>query len=232
VFGFLSRSIDAPYVIYNDDGTQGQVYLPRDDNTIQVGAGFGYDGTRFKSFGPHGGQALQANYRYLPDFEDGGALTQDLSVEARAYVPISRRTNLAFRLFAATSSGAVPTVYAFGGLDTLRGYDYRTLIGNQISYLNAEFRFPLIDVLMTGFGLNFGGVRGRVFFDIGGAYLDGDDFHWSYQGRLVDGRAAWGAGFTAYLLGIPWNIDFARPTDLKSNLGGWQTTFYIGPASF
>ena len=46
----------------------------------------------------------------------------------------------------------------------------------------------------------------------------------------MDGRAAYGAGFTAYFLGIPWNVDFARPTDMKSSLGGWQTTFYIGPA--
>jgi outer membrane protein assembly factor BamA len=147
-------------------------------------------------------------------------------------VPLSRRTNLAFRVFAGTSKGAVPAVFAFGGLDTLRGYDYRSFIGNHIAYLNAEFRFPLIDVLMTGIGLNFGGVRGRFFFDIGGAYLDGEDFHWSYQGRLEDARASYGAGFSAYFLGIPWNVDFARPTDLKSSLGGWQTTFYIGPASF
>lgn len=231
-FGFISRSIDAAYIITNDDGTQGQVFLPREDNTIQAGIGFGYDGTRFKSFGPHGGQALSVNYRYLPDFQDGGTLTSDLAAEARAYVPISRRTNFAFRFFGATSTGSVPTVYAFGGLDTLRGYDYRTLIGNHIAYLNTEFRFPLIDVLMTGIGLNFGGVRGRFFFDIGGAWLEGEDFSWAQGGQLVDARAAYGAGFTTYFLGIPWNVDFARPTDLKRSLSGWQTTFYIGPATF
>ncbi|MBK9089133.1 MAG: PD40 domain-containing protein [Holophagales bacterium] len=232
VFGFLSRSIDEPYLITNDDGTQGQIYLPRKDNTLQVGAGYGYDGTRLKSFGPHGGQALSVNYRYLPDFQDGGTLSSDLSAEARVYVPISRRTNFAFRGFGAVSSGAVPTVYSFGGLDTLRGYDYRAIIGNRIFYLNTELRFPLIDVLITGIGLNFGGVRGRLFFDIGAAYLQNEDFTFAEGGRLVDGRAAYGAGFTAYFLGIPWNVDFARPTDMKSSLGGWQTTFYLGPATF
>ncbi len=232
VFGVLSREIDEPAIITNDDGTQGQVYLPRKDNTIQVGAGYGYDGTRFKSFGPHGGQALSIDYRYLPDFQDGGTLSSDLSAVARAYVPISRRTNFAFRAFGGRSTGAVPTVYSFGGLDTLRGYDYRALIGNKIFYLNTEFRFPLIDVLITGIGLNFGGVRGRIFFDIGAAYLKNEDFTFAEGGRLVDGRAAYGAGFTAYFLGIPWNIDFARPTDMKSSLGGWQTTFYLGPATF
>ncbi len=229
---FLSREIDEPAIITNDDGTQGQIYLPRKDNTIQVGAGYGYDGTRFKSFGPHGGQALSVNYRYLPDFQDGGTLSSDLSAVARVYVPISRRTNFAFRGFGGVSTGAVPTVYSFGGLDTLRGYDYRALIGNKIFYLNTEFRFPLIDVLITGIGLNFGGVRGRLFFDIGAAYLKNEDFTFAEGGRLVDGRAAYGAGFTAYFLGIPWNVDFARPTDMKSSLGGWQTTFYLGPATF
>ncbi len=232
LFGFLSRSIDAPYIITNDDGTQGQIYLPREDNTIQAGAGFGYDGTRYKSFGPHGGQALSLNYRYMPDFEDGGTLSQDVTLEARAYVPISRRTNLAFRAFGGYSDGTVPSVYAFGGLDTLRGYDYRTLIGNKIFYLNTEFRFPLIDALITGIGLNIGGVRGRFFFDIGAAYLQGEDFDFVDDGRLVDGRASYGAGFTAYFLGIPWNVDFARATDMKSTIGGWETTFYLGPATF
>ena len=232
VFGFLSRSIDAPYIVTNRDGTQGQIYLPRKDNTIQVGVGYGYDGTRYKSSGPHGGQALSVNYRYLPDFKAGGTLSSDLSAEIRAYVPLSRRTNLAFRAFGGISTGAVPTVYAFGGLDTLRGYDYRTLIGNRIYYLNSELRFPLIDVLITGIGLNFRGVRGRLFFDIGASYLEGENFSFAEGGRLVGGRAAYGAGFTAYFLGIPWNVDFARPTDMRSSSGDWQTTFYIGPATF
>ena len=214
------------------DGTQGQIVLPRKDSTIQAGLGFGYDGTRYKSFGPHGGQALSVNLRYLPDLKDGGSLSEEATAEARAYVPISRRTNLAFRAFGGYSSGSVPSVYAFGGLDNMRGYDYRALIGNRIAYLNAEFRFPLIDVLITGIGLNFGGVRGRVFFDVGGAWLENEDFRWWQDGRLKDGRAAWGAGFTTYFLGIPWNVDFARPFDGKSNLGGWKTTFYVGPGSF
>lgn len=230
--GYLSRSIDEPYIVTNFDGTQGQVVLPRSDSTIQAGLGFGYDGTYFTQYGPHGGQALSVNYRYLPDFKDGGTLSQNLSAEARAYVPLSRRTDLAFRAFGGMSSGTVPDVFAYGGLDTLRGYDYRSLIGNRIAYLNAEFRFPLIDVLITGIGLNFGGVRGRVFFDVGGAWLTGQDFKWWEDGRLKDGRAAWGAGFTTYFLGIPWNVDFARPFDGRSNLGGWTTTFYIGPGSF
>jgi len=232
VLGVLSRSIDQPYIVTNDDGTQGQLYLPRDDNTIQAGVGFGYDGTRYKSFGPHGGQALSVSYRYLPDFQDGGTLSQDLYGEARAYVPISRRTNFAFRAFGGYSSGAVPSVFSFGGLDTLRGYDYRSLIGNRIFYVNTEFRFPLIDALITGIGLNFGGIRGRLFFDIGTAWLEGEDHQFSAGGRLVDGKAAYGAGFTAYFLGIPWNVDMARPTDMKSTLDNWQWTFYIGPASF
>ena len=231
-FGYLSRSIDAAYIVTNIDGTQGTIFLPRKDDTVQATAGLAYDGTRFKSFGPHGGQAISVNYRYMPDFTDGGTLSQDLVAEARAYVPITRRTNLAFRAFGAISTGDVPTVYAFGGLDNLRGYDYRTVIGNRIAYLNSEFRFPLIDALITGLGLNFTGVRGRVFFDIGGARLNGEKVTWYDDGQLVDAKASWGFGLTAYFLGVPWNFDFARPTNLKSNLDDWQFTFYIGPGSF
>ena len=86
--------------------------------------------------------------------------------------------------------------------------------------------------MITGFGMNFGGVRSRLFFHSGPAWLEGEDHQFSAGGRLVDGRASYGAGFTAWFLGIPWNVDMARPTDMKTTLDKMRWTFYIGPASF
>ena len=51
------------------------------------------------------------------------------------------------RLFGARSTGNFPTLYYFGGLDTLRGLDFREQIGNTVAFANFEFRFPLIDFL-------------------------------------------------------------------------------------
>ena len=123
---------------------------------------------------------------------------------------------------------------AFTDAGTLRGYQPAAFEGEYYAVMNVEYRAPLADI-ERGIGTVPAFIR-RItlipFFDVGGAWLENEDFRWWQDGRLKDGRAAWGAGFTTYFLGIPWNVDFARPFDGKSNLGGWKTTFYVGPGSF
>lgn len=227
--GFISRTLDYPTYVSNADGTQFYIYDTRSDNVPTGGVSFSYDAARYASWGPNGGRRVDLSYQYTPDFSDGGTLTSDIIGEARLYVPISRRNLFAFRGFAGHSSGNVPTVFYFGGLDTLRGYDFRTLIGNSIFYVNSEFRFPLIDVIATPI-LAFQGIRGRIFFDIGGAWLKNEPFHFwdSEERRLDDARASYGAGFSVYFLGMPWNVDFARHWDFQKNLTGWRGQFYVG----
>lgn len=218
-----------PILQTNNDGTQVQFFEPRSDNDPTGGLGFSYDATRYKEFGPHGGNRIDVNFQYTPDLKDKGTLSRDFFLDARQYVPISRRTLFAFRLFGAKSDGNAPNVYYFGGLDTLRGYDFRSLIGNRIFYLNAEFRFPLLDLVASPL-LLLQGVRGRLFLDVGGAWLKDQSFQFwdGDNNRLKDGRASYGAGLTVIFLGLPWNIDFARQWDGKSNLSGTETTFYVG----
>lgn len=229
--GFLSRTLDLPTVAYNNDGTQVQYFDERSDNVPTAGIGFSYDAVRYKEFGSHGGQRLDINFQYTRALKDGGGtLTRDLTLDARKFVPISRRTLLAFRLFAARSDGVAPNVYYFGGLDTLRGFDFREQIGNRIFYLNTEFRFPLIDILATPILGVFQGVRGRIFLDIGGAWLSDQGFQFwdGEENKIKDGLSSYGAGFTFYFLGLPLNIDFARRWNLKENLSDTKTTFFIG----
>lgn len=227
--GYISRTLDVPYYVSNADGTQGAIYEARSDTVPTGGVGYAYDSTRYASWGPAGGSSLTANFQYTPDFVDGGTLTQDLFGEARHYAPVSRRTLFAFRAFAASSKGVAPTVFYFGGLDTLRGYDYRTQIGNNIFYVNTEFRFPLIDVISMPF-LALGGIRGRVFLDVGGAWLNGQPFQFwdGDNNQIKDGLSSYGVGVTFFFLGVPWNIDVARPWNFHHTVGDTQVTFYIG----
>jgi len=226
--GFLSRSLDVPLLITNNDGTQAVVYEPRTDNVPTVGVGYSYDTTRYASFGPQGGKRLDVNMQYTPSFQTGETtLTFDVFTEGRLYLPLSRRVLFAFRGFAGLSRGAAATVFYFGGLDTLRGYDYRSIIGNNVFYVNSEFRFPLVDVLAMPF-LQFGGIRGRIFLDVGGAWLNDQSFQFWEDGQLKDGHASYGAGFSVYFLGLPWNVDFSRQWDFQHSLSPLQTTFYIG----
>lgn len=227
--GFVNRTLDVPYFVSNTDGTQGAVYDARSDAAPTVGASFSYDSLRYASFGPAGGDLLTTSYQYVPDLKEGGTLTADLSAEARHYAPISRRVLFAFRGFAGKSWGLAPDVYYFGGLDTLRGFDYRTRIGNNIFYFNSEFRFPLIDVLSTPV-IGLGGVRGRIFLDIGGAWLNGQPFQFwdGNDNQIKDGLSSYGVGITFFLLGVPWNVDFSRPWNFRHNVGDTKVSFYLG----
>jgi len=235
--GFVSRSLDVPILQTNIDGSQQYVYEPRSDNVPTVGLGFSNDTTRYSYFGPLSGHRLDANIQYTPSFKTGeSTLAVDIFAEGRLYLPLSRRVLFAFRAFVGSSHGSAPTVFSFGGLDTLRGYDYATVIGNNVFYVNSEFRFPLIDILATPI-LAFQGVRGRIFLDVGGGWLNGQSFVFWTDGTLngltnssqyVGGLASYGAGLSVYFLGLPWNFDFARQWDFSHNLSSWQSTFYVG----
>jgi len=116
-----------------------------------------------------------------------------------------------------------------------------------VGYGNIELRFPLIDYLILPFaGLR--DIRGRVFFDVGGAALANQNFQfWTTSGRdlrpagtnlctgtsgpcLVNGVSSFGVGFELNLLGLPLHWDFARLWDLKHTLSSFKTAFYIGPS--
>ncbi len=226
--GFVSRALDIPLVASNLDGTQSFFFEARSDNVPTAGVGFSYDTTRYASFGPQGGKRLDLNVQYTPSFKTGeSTLSLDAFLDGRIYLPLSRRVLFAVRAFGGLSHGSAPTVFYFGGLDTLRGYDYRSIIGNKTFYVNTEFRFPLVDVLATPI-LQFGGIRGRIFVDVGGAWLNDQSFQFWQDGRLKDGHASYGAGFSVYFLGLPWNVDFSKQWDFRSSQSDLQTTFYVG----
>jgi outer membrane protein assembly factor BamA len=112
----------------------------------------------------------------------------------------------------------------------VRGFEFREFNGDRGFFVNAEFRFPLIDVLQTPF-LGFQGIRGVVFFDVGGAwYSDFEEFDlWdSDQSQFADARASYGFGFTIRFLGLPLNWDFAKQYRFEGAEEGYATAFWIG----
>jgi outer membrane protein assembly factor BamA len=144
-------------------------------------------------------------------------------------VAVTQRSNLALRLFGAVSNGNQPNLVYFGGLDTIRGTDYRQLAGDRGFFANAEYRFPLIEVIATPV-LAFQGIRGNVFVDVGGAWFhrfQPFQFYDSDNGRLKNAIASYGWGFTVQFLGVDLNWDFAKETDLKTT-GTFRTGFWIG----
>ena len=238
--GYISRKFDFPFVIQNNDGTQAFFVESRSDNFPTAGVSLIGDTVLYQEWGPLSGRRFALSYSYSPDFKkdqntlvpgqhDSGTLSSDVTVDIRRYFKITERSLIAMRLFGAYSTGNFPNIYYFGGLDTLRGLDFREQIGNKVGYANFEFRFPLVDVLQLPIGA-FRNIRGQVFLDVGGAALQDQKFRfWDANERqLIDGKAAYGLGFQLSLLGLDLHWDFARLWDFKKTLSGFKTSFYIG----
>lgn len=189
---------------------------------------FSGDSAVWKFFGPVSGRRYQVSLAYAPDLEEGGTLTSDLNVDWREYKQLSSRTLLAARFYGAYSQGNFPNFYYFGGLNTVRGYDFRTIVGSQAGFANFEFRFPLIDVLATPV-MVIQQMRGVLFFDIGAAKFEDQPFElMDDENRFVDAKASVGWGISFRLLGLPLNWDFAKRFDGKETEGGFRTSFWIG----
>lgn len=261
----ISRKLPA-FFYNNAAGSQPTLYPARSDIYPQVQASLIGDTTVYQSFGPQAGRRFALTFGYAPDFSNqapfcgavdptatcgkGSTLAADLSLDFRQYIPITKRILFAVRLYGAASRGNAPNIHAFGGLDTLRGYDYASAIGNSIAYANFELRVPLIDYLILPIG-GFRDIRGRMFFDVGGGAIKNQPFRfWTTNGNapqgspcrgtsgpcLVDGRASWGFGFELNFLGLPMHFDWAQRTDLKHNVAdpvrnskGFLFAWYIGP---
>jgi Tol biopolymer transport system component len=225
--GYETRDISYPFVQVTDDDQLQLNFLERRDNFPFVNTSFSGDTAQFRSFGPIAGHRYEFNIGYAPDVRRGGTLTNDYSIDARQYIPLSARTLIAARVFLGYSRGTLPNFYYFGGLNTVRGYDFRSIIGNRAGFANLEFRFPLIDALVTPLVV-FQQIRGLLFVDVGGAQLTGQPYRFAQGGRLKDGVAAVGYGIAFDFLGLELHWDFAKRTNLRSTDGKFRASFWIG----
>ncbi|MBV9493362.1 MAG: PD40 domain-containing protein [Acidobacteria bacterium] len=226
-FGYQSRTIAFPIFQPQPDGSSTLAFIERRDSFPIASASFSGDSTIFKSFGPISGRRYEVGVAYAPDTKNGGTLTSDYTAEFRQYLQLSSRTLLAARVFGGYSDGNFPNFYYFGGLNTLRGYDFRSLVGNRAAFANFEFRFPLVDVLATPV-LTLQQVRGALFFDVGAANFEGQPFKFVQDGKLVDGKASVGYAVSFDFLGLELHWDFAKRFNGKQTEGKYRTSFWIG----
>jgi hypothetical protein len=222
----------------------------RKDTYPEIGLALVGDTTINMGWGPISGRRWRLDTSYAPDVggveedvlinRDANALTASASLDFRWYKSLTRRTEVAFRFFGGASWGQIPDVYYFGGLDDMRGFNFRQFVGDRAFYTNLELRFPLVEVLALPF-IAIQGIRGRVFLDTGGAWFeyDGEKFDWwdeDSNGFPADNpflrtrgpKAAYGWGFTVNLLGLDLNWDFAKQWRFEGAESRYQTTFWVG----
>lgn len=227
--GYMFRELDNPFnplVNFDEDFPFVQGALVRDTSV-------------FAPWGAVSGSRVRLDGFYAPDPDGSGLLTASVDLDARKYVPLTRRSNFAFRAFLGGSDtdtvGNIPSPIIFGGLDDVRGVPFQAFAGDRAFFANAELRFPLIDILATP-AIAFQGIRGVFFFDVGGAWFDEfQEFDvWnSQEDRFEDAIAVAGFGVTIRLFGLNLNWDFAQLVEanplFEEALGdGFNTTFWIG----
>jgi hypothetical protein len=166
---------------YNDPGLQdlaaqyqqdvyGQAVF-RNGTLVPLGVAWVQETTVFREFGPLAGSTMRVGYDIAPKI--GNTLSrQTFDIDARHYLRLGGSGLLATRFRGFKSSGEYPDFIYFGGNSELRGYDYLQFAGQNVGFVNAELRFPLIEAALTPIGV-IGGIRGVFFAGMGSAWFNG-----------------------------------------------------------
>jgi outer membrane protein assembly factor BamA len=185
------------------------------------------DTTIWGSTGPAGGARYMLSVeRSLVDVFGSDLSFTTGMLDYRKYFRLSSSTQLATRFITATSRGTNPMAFYLGGAFTLRGYDDFEFQGNNILLANVELRYPFIErLIMRGpIPLSLSGLRGVIFFDIGGAWNgDFEDLRVAHvvdgQDRLQDLNASYGFGVRMWLAYFLMKLDFAWATSFAGETG-------------
>ncbi|MEW6051720.1 MAG: hypothetical protein AB1644_11770 [Candidatus Zixiibacteriota bacterium] len=170
-------------------------------------------------------------------------------IDWRKYWHLGKNFSTAIRLAGGASFGKTPKMYFLGGttnwigrrtleakvydvenlyfadvVTPLRGQDFYGLSGDRFGLINAEFRFPMIQILAMRFPLPIviSNVNGAIFTDIGAAWTGNHFKGGTSEGgnRLQDIKTGFGFGMRANLFGfvllrydLAWSTDFYRVSD-------------------
>ncbi len=247
--GYFQRSIDRPVTDFSSGLT---TFLELDESYPFVGWSVNGDTVRFKEFGPYHGQRFQLSQQWAPTMSASGDTNLFRSgpfvntyFDYRLYRRATSRSLLAMRLVSAVSNGRGYDLYSFGGLNQLRGYDFRDYFGNRVSFVNLEYRFPLIDALAFPFGL-IRNIRAFLFLDIGTAWGGGpsgsrDFFHpdlgyeiTASQNGVVDPNTIFIDAMTGEAVLRRFDFWDSKNNRLGDGRGSYGVGlgFYLGPFQF
>lgn len=221
--GYLDRAQD----VLLGYGPQGPVFQRVTNTMITFRPAIVGDTTRYQSFGPFQGKRFNIGVTYGHSVGGdlaGNYLAYDFDI--RTYKQMTRRSLIAWHLAGIINAGAQQSYYGLGGINQLRGYDFREFYGSRVAWSNLELRYPLVDELrFPVFPLR--DIRGFFFLDAGAAYLADDAW---YDPDLLNIRAQPLPGGGAEIIPFkPWDSENDRLQDLRASYGfGFQFLFLGG----
>ena len=147
----------------------------RNGHMIPLSASIVRETTVFREYGPVAGNTFKISFYGSPGGGDRWLQRRTLDVDFRHYQRLVANGVLAFRFKGFKSWGQNSDYLYFGGNSEMRGYEYLQFIGHKAFFANVELRYPMIDAALTPIG-TIGGLRGVLFFNIGGGVFNNQDF--------------------------------------------------------
>jgi hypothetical protein len=147
----------------------------RKGNMIPYGVSIVRETTVFRDFGPVAGNTSKVSFFGSPGDGVNWLSRRTLDVDVRHYQRLMANGVLAFRFKGFRSWGPNPDFLYFGGNSEMRGYEYLQFLGHKAFFTDVELRYPFVDALVTPIGI-LGGLRGVLFFNLGGAGFNNQNF--------------------------------------------------------
>ncbi|MBI5267373.1 MAG: BamA/TamA family outer membrane protein, partial [candidate division Zixibacteria bacterium] len=237
--------IDRKYYDFDD---------PRLDRSTKVTYGalsYVFDNVLWGYTGPINGRRYKLTLDAgLNLFDRNDISFRSVDLDYRRYWDIAKTGSFAIRMAGGASFGRTPKTYFVGGVSNwigsrnleqpvyevenlyfadvitpLRGQPLYGVAGDRYAVINAELRFPLVQVLALRFPLPlvFQNIRGALFTDMGAAWSGSRFKGGSSSGgkdHLQDIRTGFGVGMRMNLAGlallrydIAWSTDFDKVSD-------------------
>jgi Tol biopolymer transport system component len=225
--GFIDTSQDA-YLGF--DPNTGPQYGSLNQRFATAEAAFVGDTTRYQFWGPFQGKRFRVSIAH--GFDAGGDIDGDFHVyglDFRAYKQLTARSLLAWRLSGVYNTGERESLIGFGGINELRGYEYREFFGSRVVFSNLEFRFPLIDEVRFPI-LSLRAVRGFFFLDAGGAWL-GDDSWYDPESFAIRANVDALGRYTPVPFDA-WDSENDRLQDVRGTYGFGLQFLFLGGLQF
>jgi hypothetical protein len=176
----LQEQYNDPFLQQSSEQYQQQAFgqqVFRNGTLVPLTTAFVSETTVFREFGPLSGSTMRLAYDVAPKI--GPTLSrQSFDGDIRYYQRLASTGVLALRLRGFKSIGAYPDFLYFGGNSEMRGYDYLQFVGQNVTFANAELRFPIIEAALTPIGV-IGGIRGVFFADVGGGWFNNQNFQFA-----------------------------------------------------
>jgi len=169
--------------------------VEREATLVTNTVGWVIDNSIWGFTGPIAGMRSAIYLGYTTDIKYSNVNYFSVILDYRHYQRFALTTLVAFRAALFYNEGKEAKLYFIGGSWDLRGWPRFGIRGEKIWLTSVEFRFPLIEqigIRFPFFRLGFPGVRGAIFYDMGGA--------WNDQYRETLGSV--GFGFRFNLFGV------------------------------